>query len=92
MDFSASYSAFIVTLTYLEDGLPLEEKVALRSVPRSGDLITCLVSNLVKHFEVVFVEHCSRFNPERKSYEAGGLIIYTKSISSQRKQLKIQGE
>ncbi|NEP12038.1 MAG: hypothetical protein F6J92_29495 [Symploca sp. SIO1A3] len=90
MDFSTNYSAFIVTLTYLEGGLSLEEKVSLRSVPRPGDLITCLVSNFVKHFEVRCVEHFAKFNNYTERSEAGGLHIHAALISAQQRQEKLR--
>ena len=90
MEFSASYSAIVVNLIYLEGGLPLSKKVAVRAVPRPGDLVTCQTSDFVKHFEVRCVEHFAMFNNYTERSEAGGLDIHAALISAQQREEKLR--
>jgi len=91
MIFDANYSSFVTILAYPENDLYSQERVAFRAVPRPGDLVTCIVEDVTKYFEVLFVEHSSRFNPEREAYEASGMCIHAKPISNQERSEKLGG-
>ena len=91
MIFDANYSSFVTILAYREGDLYSQERVAFRAVPRPGDLVACIVSGVTKYFEVLFVEHYSRFNPEREAYEADGMCIYALPISNQERSEKLGG-
>ncbi|NER95484.1 MAG: hypothetical protein F6J86_16865 [Symploca sp. SIO1B1] len=91
MIFDANYSSFVTILAYPEDDFYTQERVAFRAVPRPGDLVTCIVEDVTKYFEVLFVEHSSRFNPEREAYEADGLCIHALPISSKERSSKLGG-
>ena len=89
MIFDANYSSFVALLAYPEGDIYSQKRVAFRAVPRPGDLVACIVSDVTKYFEVLFVEHSSRFNPEREAYEADGLCIHALPISNQERSEKL---
>ena len=89
MIFDANYSSFVATLAYPEGDFYSEQRVAFRAVPRPGDVVACIVTGVTDYFEVSFVEHSSKFNPEREAFEAGGICIHAKPISKQERNKRL---
>lgn len=89
MIFDSNYSSFVATLSYRDGRFKSEQRVAFRAVPRPGDLVACIVAGVTDYFEVLFVEHSSRFNQEREAFEASGICIHAKPISKQERNKRL---
>ena len=90
MRFDSNYSSFVTTLAYQEGPSRREKLVALRAMPRPGDLVTCIVAGATDYFEVLFIEHSSRFNEKREAFEAGGVCIHAKQITKGQRNAKLK--
>ncbi|NET56316.1 MAG: hypothetical protein F6K47_09135 [Symploca sp. SIO2E6] len=90
MRYDSSYSSFVTTLAYQEGSFQREKLVALRTMPRPGDLVTCIVDDAADYFEVVLIEHSSHFNEKRSAFEAGGVCIHAKPITKGQRSAKLK--